>query len=91
MSPNLEVSLNIDGMPSVGERIHMFVKVKNWSSRPRVLMEFVNAQMKEYNRGPKVSFWKTQREVHIAPGGGEVLCNSHTQHVYVQSLTMLPY
>ncbi|XP_040009880.1 protein-glutamine gamma-glutamyltransferase 2-like [Xiphias gladius] len=75
-SPSLEVSLNIDGVPSVGSSIRMYVTVKNQSSNPRVLMEHLNAQMKEYNSGPKESFWKIHKEVHIQPH--EVLTLQHT-------------
>lgn len=75
-SPSLEVSLNIDGVPSVGSSIRMYVTVKNQSSNPRVLMEHLNAQMKEYNSGPKESFWKIHKEVHIQPHEGKEACNS---------------
>ncbi|XP_071331573.1 protein-glutamine gamma-glutamyltransferase E-like isoform X2 [Trachinotus anak] len=74
--PSLEVSLKIDGMPSVGESIPMCVTVTNQSSNPRVLMENLNAQIKEYNRNPQESFWKMQKEVHIKPH--EVLKLQHT-------------
>ncbi|XP_059190223.1 protein-glutamine gamma-glutamyltransferase 5-like isoform X2 [Centropristis striata] len=75
-SPSLEVSLSIDGVPSVGESISMSVTVTNQSSSPRVLMEHVNAQLKEYNKNPQESFWKTHKEVHMQPG--EVLTLHHT-------------
>uniref|UniRef100_A0A3Q1HB60 Transglutaminase-like domain-containing protein n=1 Tax=Anabas testudineus TaxID=64144 RepID=A0A3Q1HB60_ANATE len=61
------VSLKIDGMVSVGESIHVSVTITNHSSSPRILMEHVNAQMKEYNKGPKQCFWKTSRKVHMQP------------------------
>ncbi|XP_028439713.1 protein-glutamine gamma-glutamyltransferase 5 [Perca flavescens] len=76
MSPGLEVSLRIDGVPSVGESIVMCVTVKNQSSSPRVLMENLNAQLKQYNRNPQESFWRGRNEVHIQPG--EVLLLHHT-------------
>ncbi|XP_078110502.1 protein-glutamine gamma-glutamyltransferase 5-like isoform X2 [Sander vitreus] len=76
MSPGLEVSLRIDGVPSVGKSIAMCVTVKNQSSRPRVLLEHLNAQLKEYNSNPQESFWNTSNEVHIQPG--EVLLLQHT-------------
>ncbi|GAA6223531.1 protein-glutamine gamma-glutamyltransferase 2-like [Lates japonicus] len=76
MSPGLEVSLSINGVPTVGESIPMSVTVTNQSSNPRVLMEYLNAQLKEYNSGPQKSFWKTHREVHIQPH--EVLTLKHT-------------
>uniref|UniRef100_A0A4W6CMY1 protein-glutamine gamma-glutamyltransferase n=1 Tax=Lates calcarifer TaxID=8187 RepID=A0A4W6CMY1_LATCA len=76
MSPGLEVSLSINGVPTVGESISMSVTVTNQSSNPRVLMEYLNAQLKEYNSDPQKSFWKTHREVHIQPH--EVLTLKHT-------------
>ncbi|KAK2851064.1 hypothetical protein Q5P01_007340 [Channa striata] len=74
--PALEVSLTIHGVPSVGEDICMSVTVRNRSSSARVLMEHVNAQMKEYNRDPRACFWKSHKEVHIQPR--EVLTLRHT-------------
>ncbi|XP_034733559.1 protein-glutamine gamma-glutamyltransferase 5-like [Etheostoma cragini] len=76
MSPGLEVSLRIDGVLLVGESIVMCVTVKNQSSSPRVLMEHLNAQLKEYNSHPQDSFWKTHNKVHMKPG--EVLLLHHT-------------
>ncbi|XP_035864082.1 protein-glutamine gamma-glutamyltransferase 5-like [Sander lucioperca] len=76
MSPGLEVSLRIDGVPSVGKSIVMCVTVRNQSSRPRVLLEHLNAQLKEYNSNPQESFWKAHNEVHIQPD--EVLLLHHT-------------
>ncbi|XP_044067999.1 protein-glutamine gamma-glutamyltransferase 5-like isoform X2 [Siniperca chuatsi] len=76
MSPSLKVTLAIDGVPSVGDSIVMCVTVTNQSSSPRVLMEHLNAQLKEYNSSPEKSFWKTHKEVHIKPG--EVLTFYHT-------------
>lgn len=76
VSPTLKVSLNMDGVPSVGESIAMCVTVTNQSSSPRVLMEHLNAQVKEYNSNPQESFWKTHKEVRIQPG--EVLTLHHT-------------
>lgn len=70
MSPGLEVSLNLDGVPSVGDSIMMCVTITNQSSSPRVLMEHLDAQLKEYNSSPQESFWKTHNEVHIQPGEG---------------------
>ncbi|XP_049438018.1 protein-glutamine gamma-glutamyltransferase 5-like isoform X3 [Epinephelus fuscoguttatus] len=75
-SPTLEVSLNMDGVPSVGESIAMRVTVTNLSSSPRILMEHLNAQVKEYNSNPQESFWKTHKEVRIQPG--EVVMLHHT-------------
>ncbi|KAF1390836.1 hypothetical protein PFLUV_G00062180 [Perca fluviatilis] len=75
-SSGLDVSLRIDGVPSVGESIVMCVTVKNQSSSPRVLMEHLNAQLKEYNSNPQESFWRARNEVHIQPG--EVVLLHHT-------------
>uniref|UniRef100_A0A3Q3FPC3 Protein-glutamine gamma-glutamyltransferase 2-like n=1 Tax=Labrus bergylta TaxID=56723 RepID=A0A3Q3FPC3_9LABR len=72
----LEVSLNIDGVPSVGDSIVMCVTLSNQSSSPRVVMEHLNAQVKEFNRSPQESFWKTHKKMHIK--AGEVLKLNHT-------------
>ncbi|XP_060930644.1 protein-glutamine gamma-glutamyltransferase 5-like [Limanda limanda] len=75
-SSGLEVSLNIKGKPSFGDSIGMSVKVTNNSSEPRILMEHVDAQIKEYNSSPQGSFWKIHKEVHIFPY--EALTLQHT-------------
>ncbi|XP_044207376.1 protein-glutamine gamma-glutamyltransferase 5-like [Thunnus albacares] len=67
MSPSLEVSLTLDRVPLVGENINMCVMVINQSSSPRVLMEHLNAQLKEYNSSQVETFWKTHKQVHIQP------------------------
>lgn len=74
MSNSLEVSLNIDGVPSVGDSIIMCVTVTNQSGSPRVLVEHIDAQVKEYNRNPRDSFWKRHNRVLIQPGEGEETC-----------------
>ncbi|XP_068163025.1 protein-glutamine gamma-glutamyltransferase 2-like isoform X2 [Antennarius striatus] len=76
ISPSVEVSLNVDGVPSVGDSIIICVTVANKSSRPRVLVEHLDAQLKEYNRNPRESFWRTHKLVHIQ--AGEVLKLCHT-------------
>ncbi|XP_075951458.1 protein-glutamine gamma-glutamyltransferase 5-like [Anarhichas minor] len=76
MSAGLEVSLSIDGVPSVGESISMCVTVTNRSSSPRLLEEHLNAQIKEFNSNPEQSFWKSYKEVRIQPC--EVLTLQHT-------------
>ncbi|XP_056279638.1 protein-glutamine gamma-glutamyltransferase 5-like [Pseudoliparis swirei] len=68
MPPGLEVSLSIGGRPSVGENISVRVTVTNQSSRPRLLMEHLDAQLKDFNSNPERSFWKAQQEVCIQPG-----------------------
>ncbi|XP_028266555.1 protein-glutamine gamma-glutamyltransferase 5-like [Parambassis ranga] len=75
ISPSLEVSLNIDRVPSLGDSIHLCVTVTNHSSSPRSLVEHVNAQLKDYNSDPQGSFWNTLREVHMKPH--EVLTLHH--------------
>ncbi|XP_062248285.1 protein-glutamine gamma-glutamyltransferase 5-like [Platichthys flesus] len=75
-SSGLEVSLNIKGKPSFGESIGMSIKVTNNSSESRVLVEHVDAQVKEYNSSPQGSFWKMHKEVHIL--AHEALTLQHT-------------
>lgn len=72
MSPGLEVSLNLEGVPLVGDSIEICVVVTNRSRSRRILVEHLNAQLKEYNKNPQESFWKTHKGVHINPdeGGG---------------------
>uniref|UniRef100_A0A3B4YB39 protein-glutamine gamma-glutamyltransferase n=1 Tax=Seriola lalandi dorsalis TaxID=1841481 RepID=A0A3B4YB39_SERLL len=67
----LEVSLKLDGEPIMGESIRVSVTVTNQTSNPRVLMEYLNAQIKEYNSHAQESFWKTQKEVHLNPHDGK--------------------
>ena len=69
----MEVSLNIDGEPTVGENIAICVTVTNWWSGPRDLVVHLDAQLKEYGSGAQQSFWKEQKEVHIQPDDGEAL------------------
>uniref|UniRef100_A0A8C3G906 Transglutaminase-like domain-containing protein n=1 Tax=Cyclopterus lumpus TaxID=8103 RepID=A0A8C3G906_CYCLU len=69
--PGTEVSLSIDGRPSVGENISVRVTVTNQSSRPRLLMEHLDAQLKDFSCNPERSFWKAHKEVRIQPGEGE--------------------
>ncbi|XP_010766080.1 protein-glutamine gamma-glutamyltransferase Z-like [Notothenia coriiceps] len=76
MPPGLEVSLSLKRVPTVGESIVMFVMVRNNSSSSRVLMEHVNAQLKEYNRNAQESFWKSHKEECIK--AGEVLKLEHS-------------
>lgn len=66
-SSALEVSLKIEGTPTMGESIRMCVTVTNNTGSSRVLKEYLNAQVKEYNSHTKEAFWKTEREVHIEP------------------------
>uniref|UniRef100_A0A3B4Y6T0 Protein-glutamine gamma-glutamyltransferase 5-like n=1 Tax=Seriola lalandi dorsalis TaxID=1841481 RepID=A0A3B4Y6T0_SERLL len=75
-SSSLEVSLKLDGEPIMGESIRVSVTVTNQTSNPRVLMEYLNAQIKEYNSHAQESFWKTQKEVHLNPH--DVLKLQHT-------------
>ncbi|XP_019944411.2 protein-glutamine gamma-glutamyltransferase 2-like [Paralichthys olivaceus] len=66
-APGLEVSLKIKGKQSWGESIWMSVTVTNNLGHSRVLVEHLNAQIKEYNRSPQESFWEMHKEVHIQP------------------------
>ncbi|XP_041654427.1 protein-glutamine gamma-glutamyltransferase 2-like isoform X2 [Cheilinus undulatus] len=75
-SQGLEVSLNIEGVPSMGDSIIMCATVTNQSNSPRVLMEYLNAQLKEFNSGLQESFWRMSKKVHIK--AGEVLKLAHT-------------
>ncbi|XP_074538299.1 protein-glutamine gamma-glutamyltransferase 5-like [Halichoeres trimaculatus] len=75
-SHSLEVSLDVDGVPAVGDSIILCVWVTNQSDCSRVLVEYLNAQFKEFDSGPQKSFWKTRRKVHIK--AGEVLKLTHT-------------
>uniref|UniRef100_A0A667Y5W3 protein-glutamine gamma-glutamyltransferase n=1 Tax=Myripristis murdjan TaxID=586833 RepID=A0A667Y5W3_9TELE len=52
VSHTLEVSLQIERVPSVGESICVCVTVKNRASRHRVLVEHVSAQLKQYCCSP---------------------------------------
>ncbi|KAI4824164.1 hypothetical protein KUCAC02_012701 [Chaenocephalus aceratus] len=76
MPPGLEVSLSLKRVPTVGESIVLCVTVRNNSSSSRVLMEHVNAQLKEYNRNAQESFWKSHKEECIK--AGEVLKLEHS-------------
>lgn len=72
-SPGLEVSLTLDGVPSLVDGIAVCVLVRNGSTSPRFLVEHLNAQLKKYNGVAQDCFWKTQQNVHIEAGGGEDL------------------
>lgn len=72
MSPSLEVSLSLDKVPSLGDNIAVCVTVTNQSGSLRILQEHVDAQLKEYNRNPQQSFWRTHKEVHVQPGQGRI-------------------
>ncbi|KAK5863160.1 hypothetical protein PBY51_000210 [Eleginops maclovinus] len=69
MPPDLEVSLSLKGVPTLGESIVMCVTVRNNSRSSRVLREHVNAQQKEYNGNAQQSFWKSHKEERIKGGG----------------------
>ncbi|XP_047187050.1 protein-glutamine gamma-glutamyltransferase 2-like isoform X2 [Scophthalmus maximus] len=84
--PGLEVSLNINGKPSVGESVGVCVTVTNRSSRPRVLEEHVNAQVKDYNSSPQESFWTLHQEVHIQPHGALTLQHTLPSSEYESAL-----
>uniref|UniRef100_A0A3Q2WRS7 Transglutaminase 2 n=1 Tax=Haplochromis burtoni TaxID=8153 RepID=A0A3Q2WRS7_HAPBU len=67
MSPNLNVTLKIVGVPKLGEPIHICVTITNQCKNPRVLVGHINAQVKEYNSSPCEAFWDAQTEVQIQP------------------------
>uniref|UniRef100_I3JRU3 protein-glutamine gamma-glutamyltransferase n=1 Tax=Oreochromis niloticus TaxID=8128 RepID=I3JRU3_ORENI len=67
MSPNLNVTLKIVGVPKLGEPIHICVTITNQSNNPRVLVGHINAQVKEYDSSPSEAFWDAQTEVQIQP------------------------
>uniref|UniRef100_UPI0037E761C7 protein-glutamine gamma-glutamyltransferase 5-like isoform X2 n=1 Tax=Semicossyphus pulcher TaxID=241346 RepID=UPI0037E761C7 len=73
---SLEVSIEIEGTPTVGESIKLCVTVTDYSNRTRVLEEYLSAQLKEFNSSPQESFWKEHKSVHIK--AGEVLKLYHT-------------
>lgn len=50
--------------------IAMRVVVKNGSTSPRLLVEYLNAQLMKYNGVAQDCFWKTQQEVQIMAGEG---------------------
>ncbi|XP_061758736.1 protein-glutamine gamma-glutamyltransferase 5-like isoform X4 [Nerophis ophidion] len=64
---SLDVSLAVDGEPTAGESIDLTVTLTNKSERHRVLLEHLNAQLKEFNRSPQKSFWKSHKEVSVPP------------------------
>ncbi|XP_015252084.1 PREDICTED: protein-glutamine gamma-glutamyltransferase 5-like [Cyprinodon variegatus] len=66
-SPDLEVSLTIEGSPVFGKNISFCVKVTNRSSQMRTLRENFSTQLKEYNRNPQHSFWTAHKEISIQP------------------------
>ncbi|XP_029911867.1 protein-glutamine gamma-glutamyltransferase 5-like [Myripristis murdjan] len=74
-SHTLEVSLQIERVPSVGESICVCVTVKNRASRHRVLVEHVSAQLKQYCCSPQEPFWAAHKELHIQ--AGQVLTLHH--------------
>ncbi|XP_075882707.1 protein-glutamine gamma-glutamyltransferase 5-like isoform X2 [Nelusetta ayraudi] len=74
-SGGLEVSLTLDGVPSMVDSIAMCVVVRNGSTSPRLLVQHLNAQLKKFNGVAQDCFWETQQEVQIMPG--EVLKLRH--------------
>nr|XP_061802171.1 protein-glutamine gamma-glutamyltransferase 5-like [Nerophis lumbriciformis] len=63
----LDVTLTVDGEPTVGKSIELTVKITNLSNSTRLLMEHLNAQLKEFNGSPAKSFWKSHQELSIQP------------------------
>ncbi|XP_061528444.1 protein-glutamine gamma-glutamyltransferase 5-like isoform X2 [Phycodurus eques] len=71
-----DVTLSIDGEPTLGKGIDLTVTVTNPSNSTRVLREHLNAQLKEFNSSPEKSFWKSHQEVSIQPF--QVLTRRHS-------------
>ncbi|XP_061908612.1 protein-glutamine gamma-glutamyltransferase 5-like isoform X2 [Entelurus aequoreus] len=64
---SLDVSIAVDGEPTAGESIDLTVTLTNKLARHRVLVEHLNAQLKEFNCSPQKSFWKSHKEVSVPP------------------------
>ncbi|XP_061825829.2 protein-glutamine gamma-glutamyltransferase 5-like [Nerophis lumbriciformis] len=64
---SLDVSIAVDGEPTAGESIDLTVTLTNKLAHHRVLLEHLNAQLKEFNRSPQKSFWKSHKEVTVPP------------------------
>uniref|UniRef100_A0AAV2LWM6 protein-glutamine gamma-glutamyltransferase n=1 Tax=Knipowitschia caucasica TaxID=637954 RepID=A0AAV2LWM6_KNICA len=64
----LEVSLDVEKTPGVGDSICLCVTVSNGSGHGRLLTEHLSAQLKHYNRSPHESFWQSRRQFQIQPG-----------------------
>ncbi|XP_061657142.1 protein-glutamine gamma-glutamyltransferase 5-like isoform X2 [Syngnathoides biaculeatus] len=64
---SLDVTLTVDGEPTVGKSINLTVTVTNPSNGKRVLREHLNAQLKEFNCCPEKNFWESHQEVFIQP------------------------
>ncbi|XP_054655733.1 protein-glutamine gamma-glutamyltransferase 5-like isoform X2 [Dunckerocampus dactyliophorus] len=73
---SMDVSLSIDKEPTAGKSINLTVTITNKSDFKRVLMEHLNAQLKEFNSSPQRSFWKSHKEVSLLPF--EVLTLQHS-------------
>ncbi|KAM4610653.1 protein-glutamine gamma-glutamyltransferase 2-like [Polymixia lowei] len=71
----LKVSLKVQRVPSVGESICVSVTVTNRGSCHRVLLEHLNAQLKEFNSSAQTTFWETHQKLQIQ--AGEVLTLQH--------------
>ncbi|XP_072306329.1 protein-glutamine gamma-glutamyltransferase 5-like [Eucyclogobius newberryi] len=76
VGPRLEVSLDVEQTPSMGDSICLCVTISNHSSHARFLTKHLNAQLKHYNCCPRDSFWKTHRQLEILPG--QVLTIHHS-------------
>lgn len=57
----------------VGESIRLSVTITNHSSSPRILKEHLNAQLKDYDSNPNITFWNMCKKVTIQPYEGEKL------------------
>ncbi|XP_053705506.1 protein-glutamine gamma-glutamyltransferase E-like [Synchiropus splendidus] len=82
LSPGLEVSLSLDGVPIVGNTINLQVTLTNRSTGSRVVREHLSAQVKKYHRSPLETLWKEHRDVQLQPLQELVLRHSIRPSVY---------
>uniref|UniRef100_A0A3B4ALZ0 protein-glutamine gamma-glutamyltransferase n=1 Tax=Periophthalmus magnuspinnatus TaxID=409849 RepID=A0A3B4ALZ0_9GOBI len=66
--PRLEVSLDVERSPYMGDAICLCVTISNHSRHTRFLTEHLNAQLKHYNSCPHENFWKNSHQLEIQPG-----------------------
>ncbi|XP_037099763.1 protein-glutamine gamma-glutamyltransferase 5-like isoform X2 [Syngnathus acus] len=64
---SLDVTLTIDGEPTIGKSINLTVTVTNPTNSARLLKEHLSAQIKKFNSSPEKSFWASHQDVCIQP------------------------
>ncbi|KAM9829210.1 protein-glutamine gamma-glutamyltransferase 5-like [Syngnathus typhle] len=64
---SLDVTLTIDGEPTIGKSINLTVTVTNPTNSARLLREHLSAQIKKFNSSPDKSFWTSHQDVCIQP------------------------